>query len=441
MIRIRQRCALRAAMVLLVAAVALAACSSSSNVQTGSAKGNITIWAHIGQDSENSALQAAIAGFNSSQSDITATLKLVPADAYTKTITATATSQLPDVMEMDGPTVANFVYNKKLTPISSYVSKQTIDNATDGIKAEGTVSGKLYALGMYDSGLGMYGNKKLLNAAGVSYPSGLSDAWTSQQFLDVLKKLAAASPNHVAIDIGESALNGEWGTYAFAPIVWSAGGQLINNGKAEGVLDTSKVAAALKQFQAWKPYVDPNADGNAFTNGRVALDWTGHWTYPGYSKAVGSDLVVLPLPNFGDGPKTGQGSWTWGITAGSRNAMAAGKFLDYLLNDQNVSAMTGANGAPPATKSVLAQSTLYKAGGALYLFAQQLALPCGSTSITSSCVAVTRPVTAGYPVVTTQFSSALNNIWNGADPMTALTKAAHLIDVDFQDNNNYQVSS
>jgi ABC-type glycerol-3-phosphate transport system substrate-binding protein len=429
---------------LVLPLAALAACGGGSggnaSAEAGSGKGTISVWAHQGQKSEDTALQSAVTSFNSSQDKIKVELKLIPGNDYTKTITATDASKLPDVMEFDGPTMANFVYNKKLAPIDSYVSAKTMSNATAASKAQGEIDGKHYGLGMYDSGLGIYGNKKLLDAAGVKYPTGLSDDWTAGQFTAALKALKAKDSDGRTLDLQESGgYANEWGTYGFAPIVWSAGGSLLKDGKAAGALDTPAVVSALKTFQSWKTYVDPNTDGNAFAKGRVALSWVGHWMYPAYSKALGNDLVALPLPDFGNGPKTGQGSWAWGIGAGSKNGKAAGAFLDYLMNDTNVTAMTTANGAPPATKTALAASPLYKQGGPLRLFADQLAKPCGDSDITKSCVAVTRPVTAGYPTVTAKFSDALNSIYGGADPKSALEKAARAIDQDFSDNAGYKI--
>ncbi|MDH2387855.1 sugar ABC transporter substrate-binding protein [Streptomyces sp. HNM0663] len=427
----------------LLPLAALAACGGGSvdaSAEEGSGKGAISVWAHQGQESEAAALQDAVKSFNSSQSDVKAELKLIPDQDYTKTITATDVSELPDVLEFDGPTMANFVYNKKLAPIDDHISAETLDNATDAVKAQGEIDGKHYGLGMYDSGLGIYADKKLLDAAGVKYPTGLDDGWTAEEFDAALKALQAEDSDGKVLDISEQyGLATEWGAYGFAPVVWSAGGSLLKDGKAADALDTPGVVSAMKTFQSWKRYVDPNTDGNAFAKGRVALSWVGHWMYPAYSEALGEDLVVLPLPDFGNGPKTGQGSWAWGVGANTKNAKAAGAFLDYLLNDANVTAMTTANGAVPATKSALAASELYKEGGPLQLFADQLAQPCGDSDINASCVAATRPVTAGYPTITAKFGEALNSVYGGADPEDALSKAARAIDQDFSDNAGYQI--
>jgi ABC-type glycerol-3-phosphate transport system substrate-binding protein len=431
-----------AASLALLPLVALAGCGQGGvpTAEAGSGKGTISVWAHQGQASEDAALQEAVTAFNSSQSSVKAELKLIPGKDYTKNITATEPSQLPDVMEFDGPNVANFAYNGKITTLSSYVSARTLANATDANKLQGTVGGKLYGLGMYDAALGVYGNKKLLDAAGVKYPTGLSDDWTAAEFTAALKKLAARDPDHQALDLQEnSGFATEWGTFGFSPLVWSAGGSLIKNGKASGAMDSPAVVSAMKTFKSWKPYVDPNTDGNAFANRRVALSWVGHWMYPAYSKALGSDLAVLPLPVFGHGPKTGQGAWGWGIGTATKNAKAAGAFIDYLLNDTNVARMTKANGAPPATKSAMAKSDLYKPGGPLHLFAEQLAKPCGDRKISSSCVAVTRPVSAGYPTITSQFSAAVNSVYGGGDPKAALSRAARAVDQDFSDNDGYKL--
>jgi multiple sugar transport system substrate-binding protein len=440
--RSRRRLSFTATAVGASLALLLAGCSAGGGTDTttaGDGTGSIVVWAHQGQDSENAALQAAVKDFNASQSKVTAKLKLISADTYTSTITSTPANKLADVMEMDGPTLGSYVYNEKVAPLKQYLAASTVSNATPGSIAEGTVNGKLYAVAMYDSALGLFGNKKMLDAAGVKYPTSLDDVWTADEFTADLQKLAASSPSGKALDVHEDyGLASEWGTFAFSPLLWSAGGNLISNDKASGVLDSPDSVKALTTFASWKQYVDPNSDGKAFDSGRVALGWGGHWMYPGYSAALGSDLIDLPLPDFGKGTKTGAGSWTWGISSGTTHGKAAGKFLDYLMNKKNVTAMTTANGAPPATKDAFAADATYASGGPLSLWAEQITKNCGTGKLDSSCVSVDRPGTAGYPVITSKFSAALSAIWGGADVKSSLTTAAKAIDQAFSDNGDYK---
>ncbi|WP_258177172.1 ABC transporter substrate-binding protein, partial [Streptomyces solincola] len=354
-IRLRRTAALTLA---LVVPLALAtACGSGADADAS--HGTVTVWAHQGQAGESAALRDAVTAFNASQQETRVELTLIPDADYTKAVTATDASRLPDVLEFDGPTMASLVRGGKLAPVDGYVSAGTLANATDATRTDGAIGGRQYGLGMYDSGLGVYGSRKLLDAAGVTYPTGLSDAWTAAEFTDAVRKLAAKDSRGTSLDLQENlGYANEWGTYGFAPVVWSAGGSLLDGGRAQSALNTPAAASALRIFQSWKKYTDPNTDGNAFTKGRAALSWAGHWMYPAYSEALGDDLVVLPLPDFGDGPKTGQGSWRWGISSRTGAGRAAGAFLDALLDDTNVTAMTLANSAPPATRSALARSGL-----------------------------------------------------------------------------------
>jgi multiple sugar transport system substrate-binding protein len=200
-------------------------------------------------------------------------------------------------------------------------------------------------------------------------------------------------------------------------------------------------------------YVDPNdhPGRDAFTTGRVALSWSGHWNYPGYQKALGKDLMVLPLPDFstpapgaglpgtglpGTGAKTGSGSWAWGIATRSQHPQAAGQFLDFLMSTDEVLAASQASGAPPGTASASLRSPLYRPGGSLVLFSQALAASCGSQA-GRGCVAVSRPPTPAYPVITNAFQDVIKAVFAGRPAMAALRRAGQIIDQDNLANDHY----
>ena len=441
--RIRRRI-ITAAAATSIAALALTACSGTggagSTVEAGSGEGTINVWAVDGQAAENAALKQIISDFESSQSKIKVELKLFPSDQYTKAVNSAAPGDLPDVLDFDGPTLASFVYNGKMAPLQGTVSEETLANQTDSIKAQNTVDDAVYGVGMMNAGLALWGNKKLLDAAAVDYPTSAENAWTADEFTGVLDKLAGVVPGGKPLDLSEQyGFAGEWGTCCSAgPVIWSGGGTMLKDNKASGALDSEANVKSLTTFASWKKYTDPNADGLAFPNGRVALSWVGHWTYPTY-KALGRDLVSIPLPNFGKGTKTASGTFAWGMGAGTKNAAAAGKFLDHLMTDDSVRTYTEANGAPPATKTALASSSLYGPGKQLQLLGDQLSKACGTEeNINDSCVSVTRPVTPGYPAVTDQVGKAEAAIYAGKDAKEALSAAARAIDQNFADNDGYK---
>jgi multiple sugar transport system substrate-binding protein len=432
----------RTALVVLSAVLATAtACGTSSpgTAQAGSGTGSITIWAHDGQPQENASIQQAVTAFNDANLGVQAKLTLLPANTYTQTVTSTPRDRLPDVLEYDGPTMSAYVFAGKLSPVGGFVSAATVANQTTSVKAQNTYpgDGKLYGLSIIDSGFGLYGNKALLERAGVTWPTSWSTAWTADVFQADLAKIAAVTPGHKALDVQESTFPGEEASYGFLPIVNSAGSEAVAGNTAQGNLDSPKVVAAVSQFASWSRYIDPNTDGGAFTCGRVALSWVGHWMYPTYGKALGSNLVALPLPDFGDGAKTAQGSWAWGISSNSRNGKAAGKFLDYLTADSVVRAYTNADGAPPGTRTVLATDPLYRTGGPLHLFAEGLDASCGAGPLTRACVAVPRPITPAYPVISQQFGGVIENALKGGNTASLLSQAAAAIDQTYRDNADY----
>jgi multiple sugar transport system substrate-binding protein len=125
------------------------------------------------------------------------------------------------------------------------------------------------------------------------------------------------------------------------------------------------------------------------------------------------------------------GSWAWAITSAgaAQDADAAWAFINHVISDDVVLAVTEVNGAVPSTKSALAKAPNFAEGGPLELFVEQLE---GAPDI-----AVPRPITPGYPTVTSEFWGALDKIVLGEDVKTALDAAAAAIDADVDANEGY----
>jgi multiple sugar transport system substrate-binding protein len=174
-------------------------------------------------------------------------------------------------------------------------------------------------------------------------------------------------------------------------------------------------------------WVDPNLDDAAFSEGRVALSWSGHWDFPRYVEALGDDLIVLPLPDFGHGTRTGQGSWVWAVLSATSRAPAAAELVSFLLRPEEVLAMAEANGAVPGTREAAERSRRYGPGGPLRLILRQL----------EGDWAVARPRTPAYPFVSSVFQEVFDAVRNGEDPALVLRDAAARIDREIEGNRGY----
>ncbi len=400
--------------------------------ETDSNKQLLTVWAHSGQEGERNVLLDQVKRFNEKFPDIHVEITLLPEGAYNSQLQSAALSDdLPDVIEFDGPFLYGYVWQNQLQPLDDLLPAAIQADLLPSIIKQGTMNDHLFAVGIFDSGLGIYGNRAMLDAAGIRIPASVDDAWTAKEFNQILQKLAVKDKDGAVLDL-KANYRGEWFTYAFSPIIQSAGGDLIDRRdylRAEPVLAGKEAVGAMTELQHWfqQGYVDPNLDDAAFVEQRAALSWVGHWEYPRYAKALGNNLVLLPLPDFGQGAKTGQGSWQWGINDDAGNPKAAAQFLAFLLRPENILAMTEVNGAVPATKTAIARSPLYSEGGPLRLFVEQLRQS-----------SVERPRTPAYQVITSVFQQAFDEIRNGADVSKALHQAAAAIEQDIADSEGYR---
>jgi multiple sugar transport system substrate-binding protein len=393
----------------------------------------IDVWGHSGREGERKAIEQMVEDFNQKHHNININFTFLPEGSYNSQVQAAALAgDLPDVLEFDGPFVYNYVWQGQLIALDDLILAKVLRNLIPSIVEQGTYREKLYSIGQFDSGLALFGRRSLLEAVGARIPTSPEEAWTMEEFETLLADLAENDPDGQVLDLKLN-YKGEWFTYAFSPALQSAGADLINRENfetASGVLNGTEAVRTMKHFQDWikgKEYVDPNLDDNAFLGGRVALSWVGHWEFGRYSERYPDDLVLIPLPDFGRGTKTGQGSWNWGITTKCENPMAAMKFLHFLLEDDNILMMTKENAAIPATHSAVEKSSLHQEGGPLALYVEQL----------TGGYAVPRPRSPAYPVITSVFQKAFDNIRNGADVEISLDKAVTDINRDIEDNRGY----
>lgn len=403
--------------------------SNSEEAATGETT-TISMWSHAaGNDQEIATVKEAITDFNASQTQYEVVLEEFPQESYNDSIAAAAASNtLPCVVDVDGPIMPNWAWAGYLQPL-------TIDSALEESLlpgAKGYYNGQLYSAGAWDAALGMLARKSTLEAVGARIPT-VAEPWTQAEFDSLLAAIDATGDYDYAIDWGNG-WTGEWYPYAYSPIMQSFGGDLINRDtyeSADGVINSDASVAFGEWFGSTfaKGYANPaqTGDRTEFVAGTIALQYNGNWAVKDAYEALGEDLLILPPPNFGQGPKIGAASWQFGISSSCENPEGAAAFIEFILQDKYIVAFANRIGLIPATATAAEQVPNYAPGGPFAVFVEF-----------SNNYGVLRPPTPAYLSISTIYEKAVADIINGANAKQALDAAADEIDANLADNDFYR---
>ena len=414
----------------ILAAGALAA----STFLTGGAfaQTELSMWYHgAGNDVEIALVTQVIEDFNAGQPDWTVTLESFPQESYNDSVSAAALAgDLPDIVDVDGPIMPNWAWSGYLQPLP--IDESEFADFLPGTK--GVWDGQLYTIGLWDAAVAIYARQSTLDELGLRTPT-VDAPWTRDEFMAALDAAKATGKYDYPLDLG-MAWTGEWYPYAFSPLLQSFGGDIVDRSTyatAEGALNGDEALAFGQWWQSlftggYAPGTsqDPADRDSGFINGKYAFSWNGNWAAVATMEGGVDDLVFLPAPDFGNGPKIGAASWQFGVSGSSEHADGAAEFIKFAAQDKYLAAFSDGIGLIPATPTAAAMTKNYQDGGALSVF---FGLSEGQ--------ALVRPVSPGYVVAAKVFEKALADISNGADVADTLDAAVDEIDADIERNSGY----
>ncbi|MDD9269506.1 ABC transporter substrate-binding protein [Paenibacillus sp. GCM10023248] len=338
---------------------------------------------------------------------------------------AVASHTLPDVLSMDGPNVANYAASQIVIPLDDYYTKDDLNDFVPSIIQQGTYKDKFYAAGLAESSVVLFYNKKIMKQYGIEPPTNIKDAWTWDQWYDVMKKTAQ---NDV---FGTNMINdkGEWMTYAFEQMWISAGTDIVNKEgtTAVGWVNSDKGLAAanfLQKLAKEKLFnIDPKP--TEFEEGKAATKLGGPWNIPGFKNYPNLEWGITYFPRKADGIVTSpSGSWAIGVSTDSKHPKEAAEVVKWMTNKDSSAQLAKAISMPASRKSAYDSLPEYN----------DLPLRIIKEQVTT--VSHARPVTPAYPVLTQKFAEALTDIMMGADVKKSLDNVASSYDEEYKRNFN-----
>lgn len=353
--------------------------------------------------------------------------------------TAVATGADWDLVQVDGPMVANYAYFEIIRSLGDDFSSEELAQWAAASLAEGSYKGEFYAPPMWQSATMLFYNKDHLDALDITPPERLEDAWTWEEAMDVWEQATVRD---------SSGNTTQWG-------IWPSQGSL-----SDYVVGVFRRGASASDGPGFQSLADDGITGTGYFDAPEAIEGmqffqdifqsrgvapvqripdifeTGNATFQlsadrliGLLDERGSDVNwgVTPIPKFADGTHmTHTGSWHWGINPNSRNVDEAVALVRFASSLEGSRILYEALQQLPAHLGLLAELPEYQEYPRK-LFADGLVQ-----------IGVPRVLTPGYDEFQTIVRAANESISQGADVAATLRAAAGEIDQALQKYAGWQ---
>jgi multiple sugar transport system substrate-binding protein len=274
--------------------------------------------------------------FDDANEDIIVEYRAIPFDEIVnETLRAFATGNAPDIVSFDNPDFALFSSRGAMLDITDRAANSEIISKADYFEGPlNSVSweGKLFGLPKYTDTIGVFYNKDMLAAAGITEPP---QTWA--QVAEYAEKLT--DPTNNVYGITFSARAGEEGTFQFLPVIQMSGGgaDKVNTEGAAQVLDI------------WKSLIDNGYASRdvlslgqwdstgVFNSGNAAMAISGPWEIDRMVEDAQFDWGVALLPTIEEGGdrSSALGGFNWGIMANTDHPDEAFRLLEYFVDQED----------------------------------------------------------------------------------------------------------
>jgi fructooligosaccharide transport system substrate-binding protein len=401
---------------------------------------------------QSDTLNGEIAAYKKVKPSVTIQVEEVPfGQLYDKLALIMTSTNPPDIMGYDAAFTKSYAAGGGLLPLDQWMTPDQKADIIPSVLAENSYKGHVYSPGFVDSPVLMFYNKDATDAAGVSPPQALADAWTWEQAKAAFKKVRkgpASNPSFwgLASSTFGGGIPGFW--LRDSQLARSAGDpnaspdspayktfqMLSADGKSvDGYLNTPEAIEALKLYQSlYSEGLTPKVGTpNQFASGQAGFELNTIEFIDVLSGQIGVGGAaanppapfkwgVTPLP-YVKTPVVFASSVTIGASGKTKHQAEAAAFLLFVSSKDQSLADTRHHGTLPPRVSVLQALPEYTTDPQRKIFVdalQQWGKP--------------PPGTTAFTQYANLLSGALHDIALGADPRTRMNQAVSDIDQALQ---------
>jgi multiple sugar transport system substrate-binding protein len=396
-------------------------------VETGGSA-NATSFMVFGPADELQAYRDLVAAFEADQPGQRVDLITIPSrDDYHRRLAADfGAGRAADVILVDYRRFPGYASRGLLEPVAPYLAQSQVLRETDFYRE--TLFPYYYGRDMvclpqHGSGLAVYYNKALFDAAGVAYPG---DRWDWEDFTATAAALTRDTNGDGIVDV--YGVGTEVSLTSAVPFIWQNQGELVDNLLLPRLMEISQplTVQAVQWFGGWQTDLRAAPDAAAeaaessearFMSGRLAMYLNTRRGVAAYRPLAGLDWDVAPLPGHRGRRTNVLFSDGYCLSASARDKAAAWRFIEFAstLEGQGILAATGrmVPSRPDAAEAALAREAGSRPEhGAVFLNSIERLQPV--------------PALENWVEIDVIVSDEIQNVFYGRSPASAAMRVAAL---------------
>lgn len=334
----------------VVIAGVFAGCGNSKNEAPQDKQVTLKVGMWSSSPAETKLIDDQIAEFNKSFPKIKIEKEVITGDYNQAMQTRIASKTEPDIFYLDVSLASAYIQKNAIAPIDQYLDKEDLKDFKQNLLDGYTKDGKVYGLPKDYNSLALFYNEEMFNKAGVTAPKN----WAELE--NVAKKLTSDKVKGMVLSYDSA---------RFAPFIFQAGGNIIENGKPAFTSDSAVKGFDYYMSMFKKGYAtDPKTlgegwSGDAFANGKAAMCIEGGWMIP-FMKEKAPNLKY-GIANLPSGEKQGNFAFTVAYVMGkdTKNPKEAAEAIKFLTG-KKAQEMTAESGLAIPTRQSLDNAYISK---------------------------------------------------------------------------------
>ena len=339
-----------------------------------------------------------------------------------------------DVVLTDAPMVSGYAYRGFISPLDEYFTAAEKAEFTPALVNSGTYDGKFYSPPLKNSCHVLWYNKKLLDKAGIPYPSAdPKNRMTWEQVVELSQKIMAAAGDPTVYGLTFEQISRP---YQILPLVNSLGGEGIGPDgiTVDGYINGPSFVKAMQwysdihnKYKISPKGIAPSETVGQFTAGKIAFLSANLFDYKTFEKTPGLQYGYCPLPYFKEGKLvTPTDSFHVSVSNYSKNKDLAAEFVKYLTLGAGSDIYLDKQGEFSARIDVLnSYGNDPKYNNFPFSVFRLAAFEAKTT-------AFPRPLSLGYREWESVITATMEDIRNGADVKQSLDKAVKTLNAQLQ---------